>query len=107
MGNAQWAVGSRQWVVGSRQCAAHPQSRELLNTHWEAVGAHPHDRMQQHHAGRGRGKVYGGIVVAEVEVVEEGAIGVLDREVTLGKHEVEEGRVVCHWLRHLLELGLG
>mmetsp|Transcript_110044 Transcript_110044/g.351026 ORF Transcript_110044/g.351026 Transcript_110044/m.351026 type:complete len:291 (+) Transcript_110044:337-1209(+) len=71
---------------------------QLVHAHGETVGAHTHDAVQKEDPRRVLFVVCGGVVVAEHEVVHEGAVRVLHGEVALLRHEVREG-LVDAWCR--------
>mmetsp|Transcript_1463 Transcript_1463/g.3697 ORF Transcript_1463/g.3697 Transcript_1463/m.3697 type:complete len:383 (+) Transcript_1463:111-1259(+) len=69
------------------------QLRELRDIHGEEVGADAQDAMQQEHPRRGALVVSGAVVVAEADVIHEGAVGMLHLEVALVEHEVGQRQV--------------
>ena len=66
---------------------------DLRRVHREGVGGCSQNRVEQGHVRRMLGVVASGVVVAEDEVFEERAIGVLHREVALVDHEVDEALI--------------
>ena len=66
------------------------QRRNLLSLHREGVRARAQDGVQQHDERRLVREVEVGVLEAEVQVVQEGAIRVLHVEVTLLDEEVEQ-----------------
>mmetsp|Transcript_77780 Transcript_77780/g.228015 ORF Transcript_77780/g.228015 Transcript_77780/m.228015 type:complete len:438 (-) Transcript_77780:98-1411(-) len=69
------------------------QLGHLLLGHGEVVRTHAHDAVQEEHPRGVLLVVDCGVVVAEVEVIHEGAVGVLHGEVAILHHEVQNGLV--------------
>ncbi len=66
---------------------------DLRRVHREGVGGCSQNRVEQGHVRRMLGVVVSGVVVAEDEVFEERAVGVLHREVALVHHEIDEALI--------------
>jgi hypothetical protein len=75
------------------------QLGDLLGLHGERVGARAQDGVQQQHQRRVLGVVRRAVLEAEVEVVQERAVGVLHVEVALVRHEAQQRRVHLGQLR--------
>lgn len=85
------------------------QSRDLVRSHGECVGAGAEDRVQKHHKWGVIREVMVAVLEAKIEMVEKRAIGVFDVEITLVDHELEQGRIdLGQWLalEHALVRGL-